>query len=270
MTTNLLPEGMEVPDWSTWPVSHAAGFALVILAGFELLSAIIKHAIGPTFARNTKIPMQSKHLDAFEAKDYACIWFNRIFTVIFLYYCLKFTWISPTIVWSGLSVSTLLTNFILPLPLLFLVYDLLYYWFHRFLHIPSVYGFVHKHHHRQHCPSRGNMDAVNVHPFEFVTGELNHLLALFLVSKYVVAVHASMVLVFILIGGVLASLNHTRDNVSIWDGVIYDVKAHDVHHRMPRTNYSQYTMFWDRVFGSFVQWEDKSKESKGKQNSKDK
>ena len=27
------------------------------------------------------------------------------------------------------------------------------------------------------------------------------------------------------------------------------VRNHDVHHRWPRSNYGQYTMFWDRVFG---------------------
>jgi sterol desaturase/sphingolipid hydroxylase (fatty acid hydroxylase superfamily) len=41
--------------------------------------------------------------------------------------------------------------------------------------------FIHKHHHRQKAPSRGTADAINVHPFEFVCGEYNHLLAIYLV-----------------------------------------------------------------------------------------
>lgn len=61
------------------------------------------------------------------------------------------------------------------LPLLYVVYDLFYTVGHRALHHRSVYKYVHKHHHRQRAPSRGNVDAVNVHPFEFVSGEYNHL-----------------------------------------------------------------------------------------------
>ena len=65
-------------------------------------------------------------------------------------------------------------NTLLPLPLFFLVYDAFYAPFHRALHHRSVYAFVHKHHHRQVVPTRGNTDAINVHPFEFIVGEYNH------------------------------------------------------------------------------------------------
>lgn len=37
---------------------------------------------------------------------------------------------------------------------LYVVYDLFYTLFHRFLHHRSVYWLVHKHHHRQHAPTR--------------------------------------------------------------------------------------------------------------------
>jgi sterol desaturase/sphingolipid hydroxylase (fatty acid hydroxylase superfamily) len=48
----------------------------------------------------------------------------------------------------------------------------------------------------------------------------------------------------------MASLNHTRfDAVIPWG--VYDVKAHDVHHRIPQSNYGQYIMLWDRLMGSF-------------------
>ena len=54
------------------------------------------------------------------------------------------------------------------------------------------------------------------------------------------------VLVFIVVGGILASLNHTRYDIRVPPGV-YDVRVHDVHHRMPKSNYGQYLMLWDRV-----------------------
>jgi len=65
---------------------------------------------------------------------------------------------------------------------LFVIYDLFYSRFHHLLHWRAIYGLVHKHHHKQKAPSRGNYDAVNVHPFEFVTGEWLHLLAMFIFS----------------------------------------------------------------------------------------
>merc|ERR1712046_262759 len=88
---------------------------------------------------------------------------------------------------------------------LFVVYDFFYSWLHRILHVKAIYKYVHKHHHRQIAPTRGNIDAINVHPLEFVMGEYLHLLAVWLVPC-----HAITVLLFIVMGGFLASLNHTR------------------------------------------------------------
>lgn len=103
---------------------------------------------------------------------------------------------------------------------------------------------VHKHHHKQKAPSRGNADAVNVHPFEFLTGEYLHLLTVWLVPCHMVAVF-----LFVAVGGVLASLNHTRFAVAF--SSLYDVKWHDVHHRLPESNYGQYIMLWDKLLGTY-------------------
>ena len=35
----------------------------------------------------------------------------------------------------------------------------------------------------------------------------------------------------------------------------YAVKNHDVHHRLPESNYGQYSMFWDNIFGSYRSYE---------------
>lgn len=137
-------------------------------------------------------------------------------------------------------------NTLVALPLLYVVYDFFYTLFHRALHHRSLYRHIHKHHHRQKAPSRGNTDAVNVHPFEFLSGcvrfppkkneclrartptrptdskpkptngphrEYNHLLAIHLVAQFLPSLHALTVLVFIVLGGFLASLNHTRFDI---------------------------------------------------------
>ena len=118
-----------------------------------------------------------------------------------------------------------------------------------------MYKLVHKHHHRQHAPSRGNTDAINVHPFEFVVGEYIHLLAVYLVGTALGRLHVAAVLAFIVAGGVCASLNHTRLDVALpWR--LYEVRAHDVHHRLPKANFGQYTMAWDRLLGTYRPYSD--------------
>lgn len=98
--------------------------------------------------------------------------------------------------------------------------DKVYTLFHRFLHHRSVYGLVHKHHHKQKAPSRGNLDAINVHPFEFVCGEYLHLACV-----YCVPCHAYAAGLFMALAGVFASLNHTRFDVSFLSAAVYTVKV---------------------------------------------
>lgn len=176
-------------------------------------------------------------------------------------------------IWAFEELS--LVNTILPIPLLFITYDFFYTLLHWFLHVKGVYVYVHKHHHHQKAPSRANIDAVNVHPLEFFLGEFNHVLALHLVVKGMpligfrgIDVSWVSAVLFIGLGGILAGLNHTRHNVvarvsypgaSDTEGkavgwTIFDSKHHDVHHRIPQSNYGQYTVLWDRIFGTFREY----------------
>jgi len=102
------------------------------------------------------------------------------------------------------------------------------------------------------APSRGNLDAINVHPFEFVSGEYLHLAVIYLVPCHVAAAVA-----FVVAGGIFASLNHTRYDVNFITPSIYNVKNHDVHHRLPESNYGQYIMLWDRLMGSYRPYTEK-------------
>ena len=68
---------------------------------------------------------------------------------------------------------------------------------------------------------RGNIDAINVHPFEFITGEYLHLFTVYLVATYAFPVHLYAMILFIAIGGLLASLNHTRYDINILYGHLY-------------------------------------------------
>jgi len=102
--------------------------------------------------------------------------------------------------------------------------------------------------------SRGNEDAINVHPLEFFLGEYNHLWSWFLCCRVLgLRIHAVAALLYLALAGVLAGWNHTRFDVawSVLGVPVFDAKVHDVHHRIPRSNYGQYTIFWDTVFGTY-------------------
>lgn len=173
---------------------------------------------------------------------------NKLTAAPFVYCVLRYSYFATHVVWQVHEFS--FQNTVLAVPLLFITYDLFYTILHGALHIKGIYGYIHKQHHHQKAPSRGNIDAVNVHPIEYFLGEFNHLLALHLVATYFVQIHITAVAVFLGLGGYLAGLNHTRYDIVLFGG-IYDSKAHDVHHRIPQSNYGQYTMFWDKLFGFY-------------------
>eukprot|EP00611_Tribonema_gayanum_P020914 TRINITY_DN390_c0_g1_i1.p1 TRINITY_DN390_c0_g1~~TRINITY_DN390_c0_g1_i1.p1 ORF type:complete len:288 (-),score=86.08 TRINITY_DN390_c0_g1_i1:694-1557(-) len=232
-------------QWEPW---HIALWIMVLLAGLELLSALT-FALGRASGAKL-IPHRGKHLDRLEATDVAFIAFNKLCTTLFTYQWLRVMWEQPLgmrMVWALRDADA--ANTVGATLALYVVFDLFYTLFHRALHHRSVYKLVHKHHHRQKAPTRGNSDAVNVHPFEFLSGEYNHLLAIFLVSRFVVPVHVAAAAVFVIAGGFMASLNHTRYDVRV--GSVYQVRYHDMHHWYPDCNFGQYTMLWDRAFGSF-------------------
>jgi sterol desaturase/sphingolipid hydroxylase (fatty acid hydroxylase superfamily) len=220
-------------------------FGCLMLIAFEGLNLVTKHT--QRWIATDLIPVRGKHLDELGQVDRIFIGLNKLSTPPFAYLYLRFALLNSAIPVHVGDAS--LWNTLGPLPVMFIVYDFFYTVLHGVLHIPSIYSYIHKHHHHQKAPSRANVDAVNVHPLEFFLGEYNHLLALYLVSQYIMPVHVIAALLFLVIGALLTGWNHTRFDVAFLG--IYDSKAHDVHHRIPQSNYGQYSMFWDHVFGTF-------------------
>lgn len=262
------------------------------LSDTDTLTHEILYLIGSEWLQSKRVPVRGKHLDELRNIDKLCIGFSKANTSPFTYFYFRYCWImsaSGVIPWHWKQVSW--TNALLPLPCLFVMFDATYCLLHYILHWQCLYGYIHKHHHIQKAPSRANIDAVNVHPVEFVLGEYNHLLAVwFWTSVLGQSLHVLAALVFVTVGGILAGINHTRYDIvlsvpvpnisgygSRWwllrsptssssqttttttsshlpwivPWTIYDSKAHDVHHRIPQSNYGQYTMFWDYLFGSY-------------------
>lgn len=244
-------------DRATWSAAHYVAWALVVAGGMEALTQLVS-SCGHVVARARRIRAQGKPLADFEPVDRAFQAINKLVTAAFAYHAVAWAATSPLVRWRPADAT--LANTALALPALFVVYDLPYTLFHRLLHHGAVYGYVHKHHHRQSAPSRGNPDAINVHPLEFVLGEYNHLLAAFLVASALSAathgrdgLHVATLVVFVLGGGVLASLNHTRFDarVSVLGVPVYSVALHDVHHHAYNYNYAQYVPVWDYLLGTY-------------------
>jgi len=128
----------------------------------------------------------------------------------------------------------------------FLMYDAFYYWFHRFLHVRAVYPYVHKHHHKNVSPFRGNIDAINTHPFEYIVGMYLHLIVMLYGPKH--SIYG--LYIFTVLSGIAASINHTRFNIAI--PPMFHIKDHDSHHRHFTVCYGQYVMFFDHLFGTYT------------------
>lgn len=282
-----------VDDASTWTYRQIFGWIALVIAGLELL-AWLTYNIGKALGleeEDVAITKRGRHLDKFEIVDLAFIASNKLTTALFSYHVIQYCWNSNFISWDFALPSNPLdfpVSFgvqFLAICAAYVVYDVFYGPFHWLLHNYKIYGLVHKHHHRQAAPSRGNLDALNVHPFEFVSGEYCHLLAVYIVANVMgklfgFQMHILTILVFIVLGGVLASLNHTRFDLqfsmpfprvllggeflkaalantantksSILWIPLFSVAAHDLHHYEYARNYSQYTMLWDIFFGWFT------------------
>lgn len=229
--------------FNSMPVYGGLLLCVVVIVGLEVLSKIVPMAFSSL--SSSRIEVRGKHLDALEYQDNLFITINKGLTCMFVYHLMYFSCNTSTIKWDYEELTVM--NSIGSLLLFYLFYDFFYMSFHRILHLRSFYGLIHKHHHRQKAPSRGNLDAINVHPFEFLVGEYLHLLTI-----YCIPCHIYAVAVFILAGGILATLNHTRLDINILS--IYSVKVHDVHHRIPESNYSQYSNIWDKVFNTYKEY----------------
>jgi sterol desaturase/sphingolipid hydroxylase (fatty acid hydroxylase superfamily) len=239
--------------------AFAAAWVCAIAGALEALAAAVQAAGEGACGRGLcccgsgarpRIRDSAARLAAFAWADVAYSGVNKATTALFVWHAAAFaahggcSWALPAATPAAAAAFAL--GAVVDVAALFVAYDAFYYWLHRALHAPALYGAIHKHHHRQTSPFRGNADAINVHPVEFALGEYLHLAAAALVRP-----HAASLLLFVLAGGVLASLNHTRFDARL--ASLWQVRWHDVHHaRNTRANYSQYTSLWDRLFGSFV------------------
>ena len=184
-----------------WDWVQTGIFGVIMFAAQSLMPFVVL-AFGAV-AKEIPVKESVKPLKNFEFIDHAFILHNKFVTILFLYHIDCFIWTSSNVSWKASELT--FQNTVLAYIALYAIYDFFYTLFHRLLHVRGLYKYVHKHHHRQMVPFRGTPDAINVHPFEFTTGEYLHLFCL-----YWVPTHIYTILLFVISDGIFASLNHTR------------------------------------------------------------
>ena len=187
------------------------------------------------------------------AMDVAYLTINSAIEYVFTQQILHLLWHAPFIV--RLPAGLGLLNGPVAFWLLLVVDDAMYAPTHRFLHLPGVYRYVHKHHHRNTFPARGYIDAANEHPVEQIVALSLHWAAVHIVALSA-GLHVAAVGAHFGFKALGACFNHTGYDLQLrFLGIDYSVRAHETHHRKPNTNFAQYVMFWDRLMGTYRNYE---------------
>jgi len=187
---------------------------------------------------------------ALDRWDYFYLGCNSIVETVFIGHLLHYVWTSSLVDRPLGSLGLL--NGPVALWLLIIFNDMLYAPFHRALHHPTLYRWIHKHHHRITYPQRGNVDARNEHPLEQIMAMALWYTATRMVTA-ITGLHAAVIVAHISVMVVLACFNHTgcdlKFNVL---GLDFAVRAHEMHHRRPDTNFGQLVMWFDKLMGTYV------------------
>jgi len=135
------------------------------------------------------------------------------------------------------------------LALYLVVYEFVYYWWHRQMHeVPFLYKWVHRHHHQTRYPDRPAIDTFNTGCVESQLGLYAQIGVLWVCGALGVQDCAGG-LWFITLAGWLSVLEHDKFERKLPFG-IFSADEHHMHHAFVRCNYSPYFTLWDQVFGT--------------------
>jgi len=128
-------------------------------------------------------------------------------------------------------------------PILFLVFsDSLIYWIHRGLHHPLVYKTLHKLHHS--FVHTTPYSAFAFHPLDGFAQGLPYQVFVMLFPF-----HSALHMISLGVVGLWTINIHDRVTLNI--PYVNGAAHHDIHHTTFRSNYGQYFIFWDKLFGTF-------------------
>lgn len=127
-----------------------------------------------------------------------------------------------------------------------LLYDFMYYLYHRGMHHPKVMKYMHGvHHHVRHTTSS---ESIYLHPAEAIGGLGLLILAIVILGPISTT---SFLVMFLL---------HSSINIIVHSNLViphpafrlfnFWAEKHDIHHHKVRYNYASIFPFWDQAFGT--------------------
>jgi len=154
--------------------------------------------------------------------DYSYVVLNTLCMPGFFYhfFCLMRSWgfdpAAPLPVLTSVKALSQMAAATLPeavgaLALYFVVYEFVYYRWHRAMHeVPALYKWVHKHHHQQTYPDRPALDTLNTSCVESQVGLYSQLAMLWSCDKLLGAANVPAATAFLMLAGWLSVLEHDK------------------------------------------------------------
>ncbi len=128
-----------------------------------------------------------------------------------------------------------------------IIQDSWFYWTHRLMHSPALFGPVHSVHHASRPPTAWT--AMSFHPWEAVTGAIVVPTVVFLLP-----LHVSVVMSWLLTMTIMGTTNHMGWELlpqSLVHGplgkFVISATHHQLHHDRYSCNYGLYFRFWDSI-----------------------
>jgi len=142
-----------------------------------------------------------------------------------------------------------------------IVHDTWFYWWHRIMHHPTLFKYVHLVHHKSTNPSPWT--AYAFHPFEAIIEVGIHPFLAFTIPLYAPAL--GMFFLFQILYNVYGHLGfeiYPKGFHKHWFGKWINTSvAHNLHHKKFDGNYGLYLLFWDRIMGTLRKDYDETFES---------
>lgn len=138
---------------------------------------------------------------------------------------------------------------VLSFPLIMIGHDTYFYWTHRFFHLPGVYQFIHREHHKSRAPT-----VFTAYSFSIIESAVQGAYPILFVALFPCTFYT---LIFFYTVAFLhdVTVHSGVDPFPRWlilgrFGWVCGSVHHDMHHEVGRTNYGLYTHFWDRLMGT--------------------
>jgi len=233
---------------ATWTFNQMLLFPWLFIVPAEILGIISSTIIFILGGTDSDLPHGKMTGKPLSSTAWFYIFFNRLVMLPFIsFLVVKMVWSSSAVVYDMEKLNVL--NGLVAFAVVFSLSDLTYYLSHRFVHsFPTVYKYVHKHHHGEPEPIRGWVDTCNAHPTDFFytgfcTSPLSVLWLMPAGSVHVVAIGACL-----WVNSFVGSLGHCRLDLNLG---LFNTRFHAGHHAHSKCNFAQNIELWDRLFGTY-------------------